>query len=170
MSNVDLSRVPEYYHKYINLAIGDDLKTALQNHQTRLVSLLENVPEEKWDYRYAEGKWSIKEVVQHIIDGERVFSYRALCFSRKDKTALPGFDENLFTENANADSRTKQELIDELKTVQKSSAQMFNSFNEEQLEQHGVASGQPTYVKGIAYILVGHALHHKKILEERYLK
>jgi len=170
MSNVDLSRVPEYYHKYINLAIGDDLKTALQNHQTGLVSLLENVPEEKWDYRYAEGKWSIKEVVQHIIDGERVFSYRALCFSRKDKTALPGFDENLFTENANADSRTKQELIDELKTVQKSSAQMFNSFNEEQLEQHGVASGQPTYVKGIAYILVGHALHHKKILEERYLK
>jgi len=142
----------------------------LQNHQTGLVSLLENVPEEKWDYRYAEGKWSIKEVVQHIIDGERVFSYRALCFSRKDKTALPGFDENLFTENANADSRTKQELIDELKTVQKSSAQMFNSFNEEQLEQHGVASGQPTYVKGIAYILVGHALHHKKILEERYLK
>jgi len=170
MSNVDLSRVPEYYHKYINLAIGDDLKTALQNHQTGLVSLLENVPEEKWDYRYAEGKWSIKEVVQHIIDGERVFSYRALCFSRKDKTALPGFDENLFTENANADSRTKQDLIDELKTVQKSSAQMFNSFNEEQLEQHGVASGQPTYVKGIAYILVGHALHHKKILEERYLK
>ena len=170
MSNVDLSRVPEYYHKYINLAIGDDLKTALQNHQTGLVSLLENVPEEKWDYRYAEGKWSIKEVVQHIIDGERVFSYRALCFSRKDKTALPGFDENLFTENANADSRTKQELIDELKTVQKSSAQMFNSFNEEQLEQHGVASGQPTYVQGIAYILVGHALHHKKILEERYLK
>jgi len=170
MSNVDLSRVPEYYHKYINLAIGDDLKTALQNHQTGLVSLLENVPEEKWDYRYAEGKWSIKEVVQHIIDGERVFSYRALCFSRKDKTALPGFDENLFTENANADSRTKQDLIDELKTVQKSSAQMFNSFNEEQLEQHGVASGQPTYVQGIAYILVGHALHHKKILEERYLK
>jgi len=170
MSNVDLSRVPEYYHKYINLSIGDDLKTALQKHQTGLVSLLENVPEEKWDYRYAEGKWSIKEVVQHIIDGERVFSYRALCFSRKDKTALPGFDENLFTENANADSRTKQDLIDELKTVQKSSAQMFNSFNEEQLEQHGVASGQPTYVKGIAYILVGHALHHKKILEERYLK
>lgn len=170
MTNVDLSKVFEYYHRYINLAISDDLKTALQKHQTNLVSLLENIPDEKWNYRYAEGKWSIKQMVQHIIDGERVFSYRALCFSRKDKTQLPGFDENLFSENSNADSRTKQDLIDELKTVQKSSVQMFNSFNEEQLEQQGIASGKPTYVKGIAYILVGHALHHKKILEERYLQ
>lgn len=169
MSNVDLSRVPEYYHKYINLSINDNLKTALQKHQTNLISFLENIPEEKWDFRYAEGKWSIKEMVQHIIDGERVFSYRALCFSRKDKTELPSFDENLFTKNANAGARSKQDLIDELKTIQKSSVQMFNSFNEEQLEQPGIASGKPTYVKGIAYILVGHALHHKKILEERYL-
>ena len=167
---VAFERVPAYYHKYIQLVSETSLKDALQQHMQDFSSFLQTIPEDKWNSRYAEGKWSIKEVVQHIIDGERVFSYRALCFSRKDKTALPGFDENLFTENANADSRTKQELIDELKTVQKSSAQMFNSFNEEQLEQHGVASGQPTYVKGIAYILVGHALHHKKILEERYLK
>lgn len=170
MSNVDLSRVPEYYHKYINLTIKDDLKTALQKHQTSLTPFLEAIPDEKWGFRYAEGKWSIKDMVQHIIDGERVFSYRALCFSRKDKTELPAFDENLFSENANADARTKQDLIDELKTVQKSSIQLFNSFDEEQLEQPGIASGKPTYVKGIAYILIGHALHHKKILEERYLK
>lgn len=170
MTNVDLSRVFEYYHRYINLAISDDLETALQKHQNNLLSLLQNIPDEKWNYRYAEGKWSVKEVVQHIIDGERVFCYRALCFSRKDKTELPSFDENLFANNSNADSRSKEDLIDELKTVQKSSIQMFNSFNEEQLEQSGIASGKPTYVKAIAYILVGHALHHKKILEERYMK
>jgi uncharacterized damage-inducible protein DinB len=169
MSNVDLSRVPEYYHGYINLVINDDLKTAFDKHQTELVSFLKNIPKKKWSYRYAEGKWSVKEVVQHIIDAERVFAYRALCFARKDQTPLPGFDENIFAANSKADSRTKKDLIKELKTLQESSAQLFNSLDEEQLEQPGAASGKPTYVKGIAYILLGHALHHKKILEEKYL-
>jgi uncharacterized damage-inducible protein DinB len=169
MANVDLSRVPEYYHKYINLAIDEDLQTAFKKHQTDLVSFLKEIPKKKWDFRYAEGKWSIKEVVQHIIDAERVFDYRALCFARKDQTSLPSFDENIFADNSKADERTKKDLLKELKTVQESSAQMFESFDEEQLEQPGVASGKPTYVKGIAYIVVGHALHHKKILKERYL-
>jgi uncharacterized damage-inducible protein DinB len=169
MSNVDLSRVFEYYHRYINLAINDDLKTAFDKHQTELVALLKEVPKKKWSYRYAEGKWSVKEVVQHIIDAERVFVYRALCFARKDQTQLPSFDENLFADNSKADNRTKKDLIKELKTAQESSAQFFNSLDEEQLEQSGIASGKPTYVRAIAYILVGHALHHKKILQERYL-
>jgi uncharacterized damage-inducible protein DinB len=170
MTNVDLSRVPEYYHKYINLAIDDDLQTAFKKHQTDLISFLKDIPKKKWSHRYAEGKWSIKEVVQHIIDAERVFAYRALCFARKDTTSLPSFDENVFAENSKADERSKKDLIKELKTVQESSALLFNSFDEEQLDQSGVASGKSTYVKGIGYILVGHALHHKKILKERYLK
>jgi uncharacterized damage-inducible protein DinB len=170
MSYIDLSRVPEYYHKYINLVINDDLKSALERHQTELLSFLKDIPKKKWNYRYAEGKWTIKEVVQHIIDAERVFVYRALCFARKDQTPLPGFDENVFAVNSNAGDRTKKDLLKELKTVQASSVQMFNSFNEEQLSQPGVASEKPTYVKGLAYIVVGHALHHKNILEERYLK
>jgi uncharacterized damage-inducible protein DinB len=169
MSNVDLSRVPEYYHQYINLAIADNLKTAFEKHQTELVSFLKDIPKKKWNYRYAEGKWSVKEVVQHIIDAERVFVYRALCFARKDQTPLPSFDENIFAANSKADKRSKKDLIKELKTLQQSSAQLFNSLDEEQLEQPGVASGKPTYVKGIAYIVLGHALHHKKILEEKYL-
>lgn len=170
MANVDLSRIPEYYHRYIQLASDDDLQTAIQKHQANLVSFLKEIPKKKWDYRYAEGKWSIKEVVQHIIDAERVFAYRALCFARKDQTPLPSFDENIFAANSKAGQRTKKELLKELKTVQQSSAYLLNSFDDEQLEQPGVASGNPTYVKGIAYILFGHALHHKKILEERYLK
>jgi uncharacterized damage-inducible protein DinB len=170
MANVDLSRVPEYYHRYINLAIDDDLQTAFKKHQTELISFLKDIPKKKWDYRYAEDKWSIKEVVQHIIDAERVFAYRALCFARKDQTPLPSFDENIFAANSKADERSKKDLIKELKTVQESSAQLFRSFDEEQLGQPGIASGKSTYVKGIAYIVVGHALHHKKILEERYLK
>lgn len=170
MPNVDLSRVPEYFHRYINLAINEDLKTAFDKHQTELVAFLKEIPKKKWNYRYAEGKWSIKEVVQHIIDAERVFAYRALCFARKDQTPLPAFDENLYAANSKADERTKKDLIKELKTVQESSAQLFSSMENEQLEQPGIASGKPTYVKGVAYILLGHALHHKKLLEERYLK
>jgi|SRR5579875_3035545 len=170
MANVDLSRVPEYYHQYIKLAMDDDLKTAFQKHQTGLVSLLQNIPEEKWNYRYAEGKWSVKEVVQHIIDGERIFAYRALVFARKDKTPLPSFDENNYANASKADERNSHDMIEELKTVQKSSAQLFNSFDEEQLDESGIASNKSNYVKGIGYILVGHALHHKKILEERYLR
>lgn len=170
MANVDLSRVPEYYHRYINLAIDDDLKTATEKHQTSLISFLKEIPKKKWDHRYAEGKWSVKEVVQHIIDAERVFAYRALCFARKDHTPLPGFDENIFAANSKADQRTKKELLKELRAVQQSSAHLLNSFDDEQLEQPGMASGKPTYVKGIAYILFGHALHHKKILQERYLQ
>src|SRR6476646_4801729 len=135
MPNVDLSRVPEYYHRYIALAMDDDLPTAFEKHQTELLSFLKNIPKKKWNYRYAEGKWSIKEVVQHIIDAERVFSYRALCFARKDQTPLPSFDENIFAANAKADERTKKDLIRELKTVQESSALLFTSFDEEQLEQ-----------------------------------
>jgi hypothetical protein len=170
MSNVELSRVPEYYHRYINQAVNDDLQTAFKKHLETLSGFLEKIPETKWDYRYAEGKWSIREIVQHIIDAERVFAYRALRFARKDRTELPGFDENLFAENSKAGQRSKQDLISELKSVQKSSADMFVSFDEEQLNEPGFASGKSTYVKGIAYILVGHALHHKQVMEERYLK
>jgi uncharacterized damage-inducible protein DinB len=170
MANVDLSRVPEYFHKYINLAAADDLDTAFEKIQSEIISFLKGIPKKKWNYRYAEGKWSVKEVVQHIIDADRVFAYRALCFARKDQTPLPPFDENVFAANSGAETRTKKELLKELKAVQEASALLFRSFDAEQLEQPGVASGKPTYVKGIGYILVGHTLHHKNVLEERYLK
>lgn len=170
MANVDLSRVFEYYHRYINLVTEDDLTTAFQKHQTDLISTLTAIPGEKWNYRYAEGKWSIKELVQHVIDAERIFCYRALCFARKDKTPLPGFDENTYAAASKADQRTKEELIEELKTAQRSSAQMFASFDEEQLNEDGVANGKPVYVKALSFIIIGHALHHRNILLERYLQ
>jgi len=170
MANVDLSRIPEFTHRYVALVMNDDLSTAFKKHQTELVALLKDIPKKRWDYRYAEGKWSIKEVVQHIIDAERIFAYRALCFARKDQTSLPAFDENLYAANSKAGERSKKDLIKELKTVQESSAQLFASFDDEQLAQPGTANQNPTYVKGVAYILLGHSLHHKNILEEKYLK
>jgi uncharacterized damage-inducible protein DinB len=169
MSNVDLSRVPEFFHRYVNHAINDDLETALKKHPVTFYSFLEKIPDEKWDYRYAEGKWSIRDIVQHIIDCERVFAYRALRFARHDRTELPPFDENLWAEHSNAANRSKADLLSELKTVQESSVQMLHSFDDDNLEQSGVASGRSNYVRGIAYILFGHPLHHKQVIEERYL-
>jgi hypothetical protein len=169
MSSPDLSRIPSFYHNYISQVTAPDLSSALAKHQQQLVAELKEIPGERWDYRYAEGKWSIKELVQHIIDGERVFCYRALRFARKDATELPGFDENLFNENAHADRRTKEDLIEELAAVQKASVLLFRSFDEDQLEASGVANGNAVYVRGIGFIIVGHALHHLNILKERYL-
>ncbi|HWJ89800.1 MAG TPA: DinB family protein [Flavisolibacter sp.] len=167
---VDLSRVPSFYHGYINRVAERSLTAAFEVHPPQLVAFLKNIPEAKWDHRYAKGKWSIKEMVQHIIDAERIFCYRALCFAREDSTALPGFDENLYAETSKADRRQKNDLIEELESVQRSSKQLFNSFDEEQLGATGVANGKEIYDEGIGYIVIGHALHHQSILAERYLQ
>jgi hypothetical protein len=169
MPNLDLSRVPVFYHKYIANVKEDELGAALRNHQSELLSELEKIPAEKWDYRYAEGKWSIKEMVQHLIDAERIFCYRALNFARKDSNELPGFDENMFAETSKADKRTKNDLLEELTNIQKGSALLFGSFDEEQLNQSGIANGWSIYVKAIGFIIAGHTLHHRNILLERYL-
>jgi hypothetical protein len=171
MPNVDLSRVPSFYHKYINLVQERELNDALaKRREEDLVTELKNIPSEKWDYRYAEGKWSIKEMVQHVIDAERVFCYRALNFARQDPNELPGFDENKFALSAKAGRRSKEDLIKELETIQISSQQLFASFDEEQLERSGVANNTSVYVKGLGFIIAGHALHHRNILRERYLR
>ncbi len=170
MPKLDFSRVPSYYHKYINLVMQEDLLNAFTQNQQNLIDLLKSIPNERWDYSYAEGKWSIKELVQHLIDAERIFCYRALCFARKDTVALPGFDENAYAMNSKANQRSKEELVQELQTVQQSSVAMFNSFDEEQLQASGIANNNSIYVLAIGFIIVGHAIHHKRILEERYLQ
>lgn len=169
MPEVELSRVPSFYHNYIKLVQDKDLKDIFRKHQLDMVLFLQSIPEEKWNYRYAEGKWSIRELVQHLIDAERIFCYRALRFARKDQTELPGFEENDYAISSKADRRSSKDLIEELKTVQQSSAQLFNSFDEEMLEQSGISNGKSIYVRAIGFIIAGHVLHHKKVMEERYL-
>jgi DinB superfamily len=108
--------------------------------------------------------------LQHVIDAERIFTYRALRFARKDHTPLPGFDENVFAENAKADKRDWYELLEEFKVVRKAPEYLFNSFDKDQLEATGLANNSPTYVLGIGFLLIGHSLHHQRIIEERYLR
>jgi hypothetical protein len=169
MPRPDLTRVPEYYHGYINKVKEDDLLTALKNSRENLISLLRSIPAEKFDYRYADGKWTVKEVVQHIIDADRVFTYRALRFARKDNTPLPGFNENLFAENAKAGKRNWNDLIDEFESLSKATVMMFASFDTEQLESAGLSNNNSVYVLALGFICAGHTNHHRQIIEERYL-
>jgi uncharacterized damage-inducible protein DinB len=169
MKRPDLARVPQFYHKYINLVPGDDLNTYLQENKRITGDFLAAIPEEKWSFRYAEGKWSIRELVQHLIDSERIFAYRALCIARGETASLPGFDENNYAALSNADARNKESLLQELNAVQTSTALLFQGFDEEQLERSGTANNKPMQVRTIGFIAVGHMRHHKNILQERYL-
>jgi hypothetical protein len=169
MHSVDLNRVPVYYHKYIQKINENNLPEALRSLQNELNSFLEDLPEGKWLHKYAEDKWTIKELVQHVIDAERIFCYRALCFSRGEKGSLPGFDENDYVKASNANNRSKESILNELKTVQAATLSLFDSFNEAQLNAEGIANNNPIYVKGIGYIVAGHAKHHLEVIKERYL-
>ena len=169
MPKPDLSTVPEWYHRYINQVQEEDLDKAIQTNTETSIQFLHSIPEEKWNHRYADDKWSIKEMIQHIIDAERIFSYRALCFARGEKTSLPGFEENDYAAASKADTRSKEELIEEFETVRKSIHQLFNSLDEEQLHSVGVANNDLISVNAIGFIIPGHVQHHINILRERYL-
>lgn len=165
----DLKRIPEYFQRYTAYVTEEDLFLAMDTHQPQSLSFFEHLPADKWDHRYAEAKWTIKEMLQHIIDTERVFQYRALAFSRKDKTDLPSFDENLYASNAEASRRSPDELLKEFELIQKSGKALFQSFSPAQLQSSGFANGKEVYVEGMGFIMVGHVLHHIKMIRERYL-
>lgn len=168
MADVDFSRVPAFTQTYIELVRASTLSEAFKVHPTNLTAFLQPISEDKWMYRYAPEKWSVKEMVQHIIDAERIFAYRALCIARGDKTPLPGFEENDYAAASLAGTRAPGSLLEELRTVQLSSTQLFNSFTPQALEQDGITNGSPNYVKGIGFALIGHSLHHQHILKARY--
>jgi len=169
MARPDLSLVPAFYHNYINQVAADDLVTAFKKESPAFIHFIETIPPGKYGHRYAEGKWTIRELLQHIIDAERIFVYRALRFARKDATSLPGFDENLYAETAKADTRNWNELVEEFKVVRAGSEYLFGSFDEDQLNSTGISNNHSITVIALGYIVIGHALHHKKIIEERYL-
>lgn len=169
MPKPDLAITPEFYHKYVRLVQSDDAVAALENNAAETLALLREIPGEKWSHRYAEGKWSIKEMVQHILDSERIFSYRALCIARGEKASLPGFDENTYAAASEAGKRSKEELVEEFETTRKATVLLFRSFSQDQLFSTGTANNKPIDVNSIGFITVGHLMHHLNILQERYL-
>ena len=160
---------PEYFGKYINLVSEDNLLQAFKNQQPKINEMLHSISEEQSQYAYAPGKWTIKELLQHIIDGERIFNYRALCFARKETASLPSFDENLYAQNANANARDWQSLTAEFFNVRISTEDLYNSFTQEMFQYFGIASDKKISVASIGFITIGHLYHHINIIQERYL-
>jgi uncharacterized damage-inducible protein DinB len=157
-----------YHNTYISKVPDGDVLLLLEQLKETTSSLFSNLSKDKANYAYAEGKWTIKEVLGHLIDQERIFGYRALCFSR-ESIELPGYDQDLYVSNSNSKSRTIQDLISEFRAIRESNLFLFRSFNNEQLLRKGIANGYTISVRAIVYIIAGHELHHLGIINERYL-
>lgn len=160
---------PAYYQKYFALVNEEDLLKALENTMNDTVKFFSSIPAEKENHRYADDKWTVKEVISHIIDTERVMSYRSMRFSRKDATQLPGYDENTYAPNANAASRTVKEMIEEFTCVRKASISLFNYLTDDMLDFTGNANNLQVSARMIGWMMTGHAIHHCNVIKEKYL-
>ncbi|HET6975327.1 MAG TPA: DinB family protein [Pyrinomonadaceae bacterium] len=159
-----------YASMYIDLLPNDGLVLKhLEDNLHATTEFLHAVPEEKLSYRYAEGKWTIKEIIAHLIDDERIYVYRALRFARNDQTELPGFEQDDYAIESGANERSLDDLLEEFAAVRKSTIALFNSLCDRVLTRSGVASGNVMSVRAIAYHLAGHELRHINIIKERYL-
>ncbi len=159
----------EYYGQYIRLANDVPLLDSLVRSMEDCHSFFESIPMDKQEFRYEEDKWTPKEILLHLIDTERVFANRALWFARSEKPELPGFDQDVFVSNSEANSRTMEDLLDEYMNVRKSTLHLFRSFSASKLLCTGIASGNQLSVRAAGYIIAGHDQHHLGIIAERYL-
>lgn len=157
-----------YYHKYIALAEGDSVTELVNNYAFDIQEFYNNLPESKADFAYAENKWTVKQVLQHLTDAERVFAYRALRISRGDITPLASFEENAYVENGFAEERSLSSLKQEFNSVRAATDIFLLALNEDQIKRTGTASNSTVSVNALAYIIYGHLLHHRNILQERY--
>ncbi|CAM2903356.1 DinB superfamily protein [Flavobacterium succinicans] len=168
-NQLPINEYSKFQSTYINALNGVDLLEELEISLHDFIRFIQNLPMDKFDYRYAEGKWTIKDIIQHVIDTERIFSYRALRFSRNDKTPLPGFEENDFAQNTDANARSIQELLTEFSAVRYATLLLFKSFSPKQLLNIGISSNENVSVRAIGFIIIGHQKHHQKVFEGRYL-
>ena len=157
-----------YYQKYVNLVPDGNLIDILQHQGGETVSLLRGISEEKSTFAYAPGKWTIREMLGHVTDTERVFTYRSLSFARADPSPLPSFDENVWAATSNAGLRPLEDLIDDFIAVRAATLALFRGLSAADFARGGVASGNPVTVRALAWITAGHERHHVNILRDRY--
>lgn len=168
-SDLTANEYAEYYANYINLVGDSDLQGVLAESSKAINELFQDVSEERMNFKYADGKWTIKEMLLHIIDTERVFAYRALRFARQDATNLPGFEHNDYVTVSKANNRDKASLLNEFNAQRNSTLMLFSNFDDETLLQIGNASDNPMSVRALGFMIAGHQLHHCNVLRERYL-
>jgi uncharacterized damage-inducible protein DinB len=160
---------PPYFQKYIDQVPNETLKQGFIAQWPVITNLLGRISEEKSLHAYAPGKWTLRDLLQHIIDTERIFCFRALCFARNETANIAGFDENAYAASVAANDRSWQSLTEEFSAVRKATELLYNSFTDETLTRIGSANGIATSVASMGYITLGHVYHHKNIIEERYL-
>jgi DinB superfamily len=165
----DPSEYAPYYGKYIRLVGGNDVVAALEDQPRETLALLSTLSEAQGDFRYAPDKWSIKEMLGHVIDAERVFSYRALRFARNDRTPLASFEQDDYVRAGGSAERRLADLIEEFVCVRRATVWLFRALSPEAWMRRGVASDNPVSVRALAYIVAGHELHHRTVLKEKYL-
>lgn len=158
-----------YYGQYITLVTGNDVVSALEAQGEETVALLSSLSGQQAENRYAPGKWSVKEVVGHVIDTERIMSYRALRIARADAKPLEGFEQDDYVRAAQFGSRTLASLIEEFAAVRRATVLLYQGLEPEAWGRRGVANNNPITVRAIAFLTAGHELHHRKILQEKYL-
>lgn len=159
---------PVYFSRYIELVKENDVIAALDAQEDMIQHYFEGL-KDKADYAYAPGKWTLKEMLQHIIDTERIFSFRALCFARQETQNIPGFEEDDYAANSHAAGRSWESLCEEIKAVRKSTRFLFESFSKEDYDHSGTANGKATTVVAVGFMTVGHIYHHVNVIKERYL-
>jgi hypothetical protein len=169
MTRPNTTEAASYYFKYIDLVTSDDIVPAIENQMDEMLQFLSGISEEKSLYSYGPGKWTIREVLNHVNDGERVFSARAFWFARGFNDALPSFDQDVAVQMAHANNTSWADLVEEFKTVRLGTISLFKSLPAEAWERTGVASDNPVSVKALAYIIAGHVAHHIGVLQEKYL-
>ena len=168
MKRPQADEFPQFYKTYID-TVSDNVVAALEHQINSFPAFLNGIPGDKASFAYAEGKWTLKELLGHVNDTERIMAYRALRIARNDKTPLPGFDENNYVLNAHFADRTIESLADEFATLRKANMLLIKSFSEEEVSRVGISNNLPISVRGLIYILAGHLNHHRRIIEERYL-
>ena len=160
----------EFYSGYISRVDDDaELVESMEQNTSEFVEFLKSIPSEKWNHRYKPEKWTILEMIQHIIDTERIFQYRALCFARNEQKPLPGFDQDLYVLNSKSEHRSGEDLINEFETVRRSGIYLFKSFTDKMLSIEGNMNDVNTSPRAIGFIMVGHVKHHLDVLKNRYL-
>ena len=159
----------DFYQHYISLAVGEQPTELIKNHSITISYFIQQLPDELGDHAYALGKWTIKQMLQHMLDTERIFGYRLVWIARGDRRPLLGFDENMFAEAAPATHRTLQDLKEEFRLLRSSTDLLISHLTSEELQRKGEASGYPITVNALCYIIFGHNLHHIEVLRQKYL-
>jgi len=167
--NIRKEEYASFYHSYINLSSGADLFKRLLESKKKVMKITEMLTERKSLFRYAEDKWSIKEIIGHLTDTERIMAWRALAFARGDQAHYPGFDQDDYIKEANFDNVPLKQLIDDYQIVRQSTVSLFKSFSPEMLMKSGIASNCRFTVRSLGFIIAGHELHHLNIIRKKYL-